>query len=751
MRRRDLIKVLAVATAGSPHFARARRDDLLGGLVSSVIAIPLAMGFGMFAFTALGDSYFAHGALAGLYAAIAVAVVCVVLGDRTTTVYAPRITTTFLLGALLYHLAHSDAEILRGGNVHILVLAFFCIILLGGVFQALFGLVRLGSLIQFTPHPVMAGLQNAAAALLFLVQLSNVCGFDHNIPFKAVLGHLAEVKPLSLAVALVTFMTMWNARVITTKIPPLLVGLGIGTALYLALVLAGFGPQLGPIIGLPVAAESPTPYKAIGDLPRITDFAELLPFIVGGAFALAFVAAMDALLCTKLVTPLGAKKVDGDRLLIRLGLGNVASACFGGITAGINLGASLTNRAFGARTPLSVLINAVVVLLVCSVLFPVVSYIPRVVLSAAIMVVAIQHVDPWSIDLVRRVGTSASQHRGLMLLDLLVVAVVAVLSVTINIVLAVFLGFIIAVALFVVRMSRSNIRRSYRCDSIHSRKTRTRAEFALLEKYGAGILVLELQGVLFFGSAEMLSDHVSRASVADTRSVVLDMRRVTEIDATGARVLADIHAILTGKNQRLALALAKNSETAARLSEAGILEAIGAECVFDDIDRAIEWAEDDVIRVNSQVNKADEVALEDVELLAALTSSEIESIKHHTRPKTFERGKIIFSEGEAGKELFIVTKGHASAYLNQPDGRDIRLATFAPGSVFGELAILDAGPRSASLVADDEVTCYVLSEAQFAVLAKDAPSIAIKLLSGLGRELSKRLRRANRTIQQLES
>jgi MFS superfamily sulfate permease-like transporter len=201
--------------------------------------------------------------------------------------------------------------------------------------------------------------------------------------------------------------------------------------------------------------ESPTPYKAIGDLPSITDFAELLPLIVGGAFALAFVAAMDALLCTKLVTPLGAKKVDGDRLLVRLGLGNVVSACFGGITGGINIGPSLTNRAFGARTPLSVLINAAVLLLVSGVLFPVVSYIPRAVLSAAIMVVAIQHVDPWSIDLVRRVSTSASHHRGLMLLDLLVVAVVAVLSVTINIVLAVFFGFIIAIALFVARMSRS--------------------------------------------------------------------------------------------------------------------------------------------------------------------------------------------------------------------------------------------------------------------------------------------------------
>jgi sulfate permease, SulP family len=552
-------------------------------------------------------------------------------------------------------------------------------------------------------------------------------------------------------VASFTFIVMWNARHITAKIPPLLVGLGLGAALYFALVVAGLGPHLGPVIGVPIAVESPTPYNAIGDLSKLGEFAELLPLIVGGALALAFVAAMDALLCTKLVTPARASNVDGDRLLMRLGLGNVLSACFGGITGGINIGASLTNRAFGAKTPLSIVVNAILLLLFGSVLFPVVSYIPRVVLSATIMVIAIQHVDPWSMDLVRRIRTSTLRHRNLMLLDLLVMGVVAVLSVTINIVLAVFLGLLIAVALFIVRMSHSIIHRNYRCNNIHSRKTRTPVELALLEKHGADILVLELQGVLFFGSAEMLSDDVERAAIAGTRTIILDMRRVTEIDATGARVLADIHAALTRKNQRLALALVKNSETAERLSEAGILEAIGADCIFEDIDRAIGWAEDELARVNTEVHEGSEISFEDVDVLGGLSPSEVMFIKGYMRPEVFHRSKVIFSEGDTGKELFIITKGHASAYLNQVNGHDIRLATFAPGSVFGELAILDAGPRSASVIADDEVICHVLSEAQFIALSKDAPSLAIKLLSGLGRELSKRLRRANHTIQQLES
>ena len=726
-------------------------DDLLGGLVSVSLAIPLAMGYGMFAFTALGDSYFAHGALAGLYAAIVVGVVCVVLGDRTTTVYAPRVTTTFLLGALLYHLVHSDAEVLRGGNVHLIILAFFSIVLLGGAFQALFGLVRLGSLIRFTPRPVMAGLQNAAAALLFLVQLGNVCGFDRNIPFKAVFAHLAEAKPLSLAVALVTFAVMWKSRLITTKIPPLLVGLGIGTVLYFVLLLAGFGAQLGPVIGLPVAVESPTPYRAIGDLTHLGDLTELLPFIVSSAFALALVAAIDALLCANLVTPAGAKKADGDRLLMRLGAGNMLSACFGGITSGINIGPSLASRAFGAKTSFSVLINAAILLLMSSALFPVVSYMPRVVLSATIMVIAIQHIDPWSIDLVRRIRASASRQRGLMLLDLLVVAVVAVLSVALNIVLAIFLGIVIAIALFIVRMSRSNVRRRYTCEKIHSRKARTPEQTALLEKRGGEILVLELQGVLFFGSAEMLSDDIERAPAATARTVILDLRRVTEIDATGARILADIQASLARQDRHLALALAKNSETAARLSEAGIVEAIGAGCVFEDIDRAMEWAEDELTRADDDDTEGEEIPLVRVDLLSSLSAAELEIIGRHTRRETFPGSKIIFREGDPGNALFIVTKGRASAYLSQANGGDIRLATFAPGTIFGELAILDAGPRSASIVADDDVVCYALSDQKFAELSKEAPAVAIKLLSGLGRELSRRLRRANQTIHQLET
>src|SRR3981081_890144 len=90
------------------------RGDVIAGLVSSTVAIPLAMAFGMFAFVTLGDEYFAYGAMAGLMSAFMAGVVCVVLGDRSTRVYAPRITTTFFLGLLLTSLLQRHA----GANGH---------------------------------------------------------------------------------------------------------------------------------------------------------------------------------------------------------------------------------------------------------------------------------------------------------------------------------------------------------------------------------------------------------------------------------------------------------------------------------------------------------------------------------------------------------------------------------------------------------------------------------------------------------
>ena len=141
-------------------------------------------------------------------------------------------------------------------------------------------------------------------------------------------------------------------------------------------------------------------------------------------------------------------------------------------------------------------------------LFPLLGQIPRVALSAVIAVIAVQHFDVWSLRLVRGLRRARAAYRFNAALDLAVVVVVAVLSIAINIVLAVFIGVAIAVALFVFRMSRSIVRRSYRCSTIHSRTSRPAPDRAFLERSGDAILVMELQGALFFGTGEKTLSEV---------------------------------------------------------------------------------------------------------------------------------------------------------------------------------------------------------------------------------------------------
>jgi len=743
---------VAIERAMQVSWLSNRRNDIIGGLVSAGVAIPLAMGYGMFAFIALGNEYFPDGALAGLVTAAILGFACVALGDRSANVYAPRVTTTFFIGILLYNLAHSDLPAIKSGGLALIIAVIFSIILLGGVFQSLFGLARLGSLIKHTPQPVMAGFQNAAALLLFLVQLGNVFGFDKSTSFIQALQDAPHARPLSVAIAAAVVVTMWNAKRFLPKVPPLAIGLAVGTVLYYAFGLAGFGGSLGPTIGsVPFNSYKLPNFPQFAELARNPGIVSLLPTIVGGALALALIASIDTLLCAKLLARPGEPKVNGDRLLMRLGAANVLAAGCGGITGGFNIGPSRDNRAFGGQTPLSALVNAAALLVTLVVLFPALSYLPCVAISAVIMVIAVQHVDPWTLRLVRRVASGSAGHRRKVALDLFVVLLVAILSVAIDIVLAVFLGVAIAALLFMVRMSRSTVRRLYRGAGVRSRKFRPLQDMDVLTRTGASILVMELQGALFFGSAEKVANEIAAQVQQDTRYVILDLRRITEIDSTGSQILQEINADLASHGKYLLLSVAQPSAPAELLADSGVVDAVTRDRIFPDLDRAIAWAEDDLLRAEARSgDEQAELPLDQAGILAGFAPAEVAQLEKQLERVVYEAGRVIFREGDPGNELFIIAKGTASASLRQADGGDIRLVTFTPGTVFGELAVLDAGARSATVTADGELVCYVLKGEDFAALSERSPAVAIKLLANLARRMSHRLRDANRTIQQLE-
>src|SRR5258706_8641818 len=309
------------------------------------------------------------------------------------------------------------------------------------------------------------------------------------------------------------------------------------------------------------------------------------------------------------------------------------------------------------------MVNAAVLLVTLVVLFPVLSYLPCVALSAVIMVIAIEHIDPWTLQLARRVASRWASRKSV--LDLAVILLVAVLSVAVDIVLAVLLGVAMAALLFLVRMSRWVIRRTYRCSGVRSRKARPGAEMEALARSGSRILAMELQGALFFGSAEKLAGEIASQTARDTGYVILDLRRITEVDSTGSRILLEINAELATRGVRLLISAGQRSEPAGRqLPESGVFDAIGTEPEVRDLDRAIEWAEDHLLRTElGEAPAQAELALRETSLVAGFTAQEIAAVEKHVERVVYESGRVIFKEGRSGGELCIVAKGSAIGFL----------------------------------------------------------------------------------------
>lgn len=744
--------------ASSDRFLWLRhlRGDLIGGSTAAMLTIPVGIGYGLLALSPLGESAVPHAVVAGLYGPIFGCVVAVLLGANTTMIYSPRSVATFLIGTFVLHdLARSTLPFVAGAGPALLLVLAFMMMFLTGAFQAIFGLLKLGTLIKYIPAPVIGGFQNAAAFLLFTSQLDMMLGYSAHVPVTALISHLGQAKLLTVAIGVLTCVLIMRGARVTKRVPPTILGLTGGIATYYVFAKLGLESQLGPVVGN-IAVGWPDLHY-LGEFWKLLPsgpFLHFLPVIITGAASVAIVASLDALLCARLIASDSGHKFDGNQLLVRLGCGNMASASVGGIANGINLASSFANHRGGGRTAFSVLVHAAVILFSIQLLAPVIALMPRVVISAALVVVAIQLVDRWTLQLLKKLFRGEVSIISGAALDLVVILLVATFAVAMNLVFAVAIGIAVTILFFLLRMSKSVIRREFRCDVVHSRKTREPRLMNALGRDGRNIMVVELEGPIFFGTAENLALHLESAVDRDVSYLVLDLKRVNEIDSTGTRILLQLHDRLTREGKHLLLsAVQERTQIAAFLRDMGVTAALTRGRMFADTDRAIEWAEDHLILSKlGDTESGVEFPFGQLDVLSGLDESQLVVAKETLVRRVYGKGKIVFREGDNSDELYVIAKGSASVRLRLAGtDRETRLITFSPGTIFGELALLDQEARSATIEADEDLVCYVLTHRNFEKLTHEHPAVAIKILTNLGRELSSRLRRANRTIYQLAS
>jgi SulP family sulfate permease len=709
--------------------------ELVGGVTAAVLAIPVSIGLGIFAYAPLGPHMLTSGISAALIGGCIAPLVCVLLGARSGLIYAPRSVICFMITALSAQAAVSASILSRDLPPDQVALGYLCIgflvVALGQVFA---GLIRLGGAIKYVPFPVMSGFQNSSALLLLLAQIPPL-----------------TVSAGAFAVGAGTVIATFYAPRLVARVPGPILGLAAGALLYHVLAIAGV-----PAGGTIQVDSVPMPSAdALGRAPALLGLLDAIDVavLVITALGVAMVACMDVLLCARVVDQRSGMRSNSHAELLRLGIANAAAGVAGGMPAGVQVGASFANHAAGGKDRVSMLVAGVLSGVALVALQPVLAIMPRAVIAGLLLGVAFQLFDRWTLQATTKLLRNRLLNARAALLDLALMIVVALLALFTHIAIAVVAGVLIAVAVFFARMTRPTIPRAYRCDSVRSRRLRGAAENAILAAGAREILVIELEGPLFFGSAEELARSVEAAARAGARHVILDMRHVTDIDSTGARILAELQGRLAKSGIALAIAhVPPGTRIYAALADTGIVRELGGQRVFADADAAIEWAEDALIAGQRPADSQPELPLARAELFAGLDAAALETVSALMSRREFAAGETVVREGARDRELFIIVLGRATARarLGEP-AREVRLLTFPAGTAFGEVALVDQLGRSATVTADAALVCWVLGHEDFERLKADHPAIAVQVLSNLAREMAQRLRLANRAICELDA
>ena len=278
-------------------------------------------------------------------------------------------------------------------------------------------------------------------------------------------------------------------------------------------------------------------------------------------------------------------------------------------------------------------------------------------------------------------------------------------------------------------------------------RARTDRQHTVLARTGQQIAVHELQGDQDFVTVEHLIRAV-RTDLGGTSWLILDFRRVGQINAAARTLLHRLVRLLADRKVFVVFADPRNLPSLAELAR---IESAAVRR-FPDLDSALEWCEGCLLaREGVNVSVADSpFPLRSQELLRDLPLESLTVVEGLVTTKVLTPGTVVFEEGDLADALYFVAAGQVSVeiFVGRPR-RKARINTVAAGHAFGELALVDRGVRSSRIVADEPTVCHVLSVEGFQVLRDKYPEIAASLYQAIARSLAGTLRRATREIRAL--
>ena len=720
------------------------KDEFKGALSAAIITLPMAIAYGITAFAALGPEFRPSAALIGVNAALFGGFFAALLGGAPVQISGPKapltlITTTLVVGLAADLAAAGDA--LRAGEAIVALVSMT--VMIGGAVQLLMAWLGIGSVVKYIPHPVVAGFMNGIALLLIYNELPAFFGIERGVPL---LQAISDFDRLNMAAALIgsgVLAATYAGRRYVRRIPAILSGLLGGAVVYLILSFPGMpleADKLPAIGSLDSVVPRPLAMLWFFDADRGVLTAALLLQLTIYGLALGVVGAMESLMSAIAIDDISAGRHDSRKELVGQGAGNLIASLFGALFSAGSFPRSAANYLAGGRRRSSGMLCSLLILAMYMLLAPVIGNLPLPVIAAIIVYVGIGLFDPTTLRLLKALRTP-STYRKEIGINLLINGCVAAITVSVNLVMAVLIGLLISAAYFIAKTGNSVVRREYTGQRAASNKTRDLKLSGLLKQNGRRIVVFELQGPLFFGSADRVAQRLETAAV-EAEYCILDMKHVSDIDSTGANILNRLYRILRRSEKWLLIShIAPAGPLMGLLALSGVTRVVPAHFFFEDTDQALEWAEEHLLERLGARSTEMVVALEEFDLLVGFDAPELEIFRSRLEHVTIKRGERFIREGELDRTMYMLIRGSVSVKMHLAGGnRSKRLFTLGAGVVLGEIALLDGGPRSANVQADDDSEAYCLSYPNYEKLLVDHPQIAAKLLKNIALVLGHRLR-----------
>jgi len=539
-----LIALLEARSAGLLNRAHWLRN-IVAGVVVGVVALPLAMAFAI-----------ASGAKPeqGLYTAIVASLLVALFGGSRLQIAGPT-------GAFVVILASITAQ----HGIDGLQIAT----LLAGVILLLLGVARLGAIIKFIPDPVITGFTAGIAVIIWIGQWQYFLGLPavSGQHFHEKLWHSLQVFPqlhlatTALAVVSLIVVVVTPRLPILKRVPGPLWGLVAATLIQATMRFPGIATIGTAFGGIP----SGLPSLQIPDVSaaRVIE-------LIGPAFAIAMLGAIESLLSAVVADGMAGTRHDSNQELIGQGIANVVAPLFGGFAATGAIARTATNVRNGATSPLAGIVHALTLVLIILFLAPLAVHVPLAVLAAILFVVA------WNMSEARHF---VRMVRRAPPADVVILLVTFALTVFVDLVVAVNIGVILATLHFLRRMASSVEVQEQTADQLREEFGHRGLEFP------PGVLVYRVEGPFFFGAVENF-ERALAATHTDPQVVILRLRWVPFMDITGLQTLEEVVRDLHRRKVRVMLTGA-NERVTGKLEKAGLLDLLGPDNFCRDLPHAL--------------------------------------------------------------------------------------------------------------------------------------------------------------------